>query len=318
VSTGDSVDQPQATDAPSNDYDAAHGARTVTAIDSGQIAARLRQAAEILKTQGANPFRVAAYRKAAQTVEQHRVDLRDVFLNKGRRGLAELPAIGVGLAAAIAEMLETGRWAQLDRLRGSLDPASLFCTVPGIGPELAERIHETLEVETLEALEVACHDGRLEHVPGMGKRRVAMVRAAVAEFLGRARPLGQRETGDNEPPIGILLDVDREYRERVAAHDLPMIAPRRFNPEGNAWLPILHTRRGNWHFTALFSNTATAHELGRTRDWVVLYFDSDHHGERQRTVVTEQKGPFAGRRVVRGREPDCLAHYNRAAMSEPA
>lgn len=289
----------------------------MTAVDSEQIAARLRQAAEILKAQGANPFRVAAYRKAAQTVEQSRVDLRDVLANKGRRGLSELPAIGAGLAAAIAEMLETGRWAQLDRLRGSLDPATLFRIVPGIGPELAERIHDALGIETLEALEVACHDGRLEHVPGMGKRRVAMARAAVAEFLGRARPRGQGDVAEDEPEVGVLLDVDREYRERAVGHELPVIAPRRFNPEGEAWLPILHTRRGNWHFTALFSNTAAAHELGRTGDWVVLYFDSDHHGEGQRTVVTEHRGPLAGHRVVRGREADCAAHYSRVAVREP-
>ena len=44
---------------------------------------------------------------------------------------------------------------------------------------------------------------------------------------------------------------------------LTTIAPRRFNPEGKSWLPVMHTRRGAWHFTALFSNTARAHELGR-------------------------------------------------------
>jgi hypothetical protein len=64
-----------------------------------------------------------------------------------------------------------------------------------------------------------------------------------------------------------------------------------------------------WHFTALFSNTANAHQLSRTRDWVVVYFDSDHCGERQRTVVTEHRGRFSGHRVVRGREAECAAHY---------
>ncbi len=51
----------------------------------------------------------------------------------------------------------------------------------------------------------------------------------------------------------------------------------------------------------LFSNTARAHELGTTRDWVVIYFD-DGASEGQRTVVTERRGPQAGRRVVRGRQ----------------
>ena len=58
------------------------------ALDASQIAARLRQAAEILNAQDANPFRVAAYRKAAQTVERHDFDLRDILNRTGRDGLA--------------------------------------------------------------------------------------------------------------------------------------------------------------------------------------------------------------------------------------
>jgi hypothetical protein len=81
-----------------------------------------------------------------------------------------------------------------------------------------------------------------------------------------------------------------------------LIAPRRFNPRGKAWLPVLHTRRGAWHLTALFSHTALAHQLGRTREWVVIYFYHGDHRERQCTVVTETRGRHAGERVVRGRE----------------
>jgi hypothetical protein len=112
-----------------------------------------------------------------------------------------------------------------------------------------------------------------------------------------------------EPSIEVLLDVDREYREKAAAGRLVTIAPRRFNPTGEAWLPVLHTERGDWHFTALFSNTARAHELKRTRDWVVLYFHADTQAEVQRTVVTETQGALTGRRVIRGREAECRAYY---------
>ncbi len=59
----------------------------------------------------------------------------------------------------------------------------------------------------------------------------------------------------------------------------------------------------------LFSNTARAHELGRTNDWVVLYFHTDHGPEAQHTVVTETYGPMAGQRVVRGREGECAVRY---------
>jgi putative hydrolase len=115
--------------------------------------------------------------------------------------------------------------------------------------------------------------------------------------------------------------VDREYRSRAGAGELPMIAPRRFNPRREAWLPILHTERGPRHYTALFSNTARAHALGRTRDWVVIYADGAL-GERQWTVVTALSGVLRGQRVVRGRERECLdqviASPERARISSPA
>jgi DNA polymerase (family X) len=97
-------------------------------LDREQVAASLRQAAELLHAQGANPFRVSAYRKAADAVLAYAGDLRALFERKGLPGLDELPGVGAGIAAAIGEMLRTGRWSQLERLRGSLDPTRLFQT----------------------------------------------------------------------------------------------------------------------------------------------------------------------------------------------
>lgn len=113
----------------------------------------------------------------------------------------------------------------------------------------------------------------------------------------------------DQPGVDLLLEVDREYRDKARAGELPRIAPRRFNPEHKAWLPVLHARRGPWHFTALFSNTERAHELHRTYDWVVLFYAAPGGDEAQATVVTERRGALAGLRVVRGREPECARHY---------
>jgi DNA polymerase (family X) len=270
------------------------------------IADRLREVADLLEQQEANPFRVRAYRQAADTVASEAQDLRELFDREGSAALQALPGIGAGIAAAIAEMLRTGRWSQLDRLRGTLDPEQLFRTIPGVGAGLARRIHESLHADTLEALEVAAHDGRLASVPGIGLRRASMIRSVLGTMLGRPRSPTPRRP-PVEPSIEELLDVDEEYRRQAAADRLPKIAPRRFNPGGEAWLPILHTERGQWHFTALFSNTARAHQLGRTHDWVVVYFHADTQPEGQRTVVTETRGPLEGKRVVRGREAECHA-----------
>ncbi len=279
-----------------------------------RISGALRELADLLEAQGANPFRIAAYRRAADTVAGLDRDLGEILEREGFNGLTALPYIGHGIAGALREMLVTGRWGQLDRLRGTVDPVRLFQSLPGIGPRLAGDLHDALHVDTLEELEVAAHDGRLDSVPGVGPRRAALIRSGLAAKLNRrARPLAEPER--YAPGVDIVLDVDREYREAAAAGRLPLIAPRRFNPERKAWLPVLHTQRGRWNLTALFSNTARAHELGKTHDWVVLYFYDDHHREEQHTVVTETKGPLAGHRVVRGREAECSAHYARERSS---
>jgi hypothetical protein len=271
------------------------------------VADKLRQAADLLEQQDANPFRVNAFRRGADTVAALGEPVTAVLEAKGIDGLVALPTIGRGIANAIDEIVRTGSWAQLERLRGTLDPEKLFRTVPGIGPGLAHRIHEALHVDTLEALETAAHNGRLEQVPGVGARRVASIRASLKSTLGRV-PRRSRPDIDG-PEVKTLLQVDEEYRDKAAADSLPKIAPRRFNPENEAWLPILHTRHGNWHFTTLFSNTARAHEQKKMKDWVVVYFYDDQHQEGQHTIVTETRGSLAGKRVVRGREAECREYY---------
>lgn len=281
---------------------------------NGDVARVLERVAELLETQEANPFRVQAYRNGAQTVRSAERSVAEIVREEGRDALRALPGIGRGLAATIAEFVQTGRLALLSRLQGEASPEELFSDVPGIGVELAERIVDQLGIHSLEELELAAHDGRLERVEGFGPKRVEAVRLALAGMLTRSALRRSRESaaarqGDDErPDVGTLLAVDAEYRARGEAGELPTIAPRRFNPRGEAWLPVLHTEREGWQFTALYSNTARAHELGKTRDWVVIYYERDGR-ERQATVVTATSGPLQGKRVVRGREAECRRYY---------
>jgi hypothetical protein len=210
--------------------------------ENRHIADRLREAAALIESQGASPFRVAAYRHAADAVAHWRTPLRALFDAQGRAGLQTIPGVGAGISSSIAEMLITGSWSTLEALRGG----------------------------------------------------------AHAEPAAHAAP--HREAPAVLPSVALLLEIDREYRDKAAAGRLPLIAPRRFNPQGKAWLPVLHAHRGDWHLTALFSNTERAHELGHTHDWVVIYFYDGDHREGRCTVVTETHGEQAGRRVVRGRE----------------
>ena len=123
-----------------------------------------------------------------------------------------------------------------------------------------------------------------------------------------ARPADGNEKGNERPSVETLLKVDSEYREKARAGKLRKISPKRFNPDNEAWLPILNTERNRWSFTALYSNTALAHNLGTTHDWVVIYYERDSH-DGQATVITKKNSPLKGRRVIRGREVECQTYY---------
>lgn len=275
-----------------------------------EFAGKLEEAADLLTEQGANPFRVRAYRRAAQTLRRLREPVTAILAAEGVEGLERLPGIGVRFARAIREAVRLGYFPMLERLRGESDPVRLLESVPGIGPRLGARLHEEMGLSTLEDLEAAAHDGRLEEIAGFGRKRLAGIRDVLAHRLARVRPAPTRE--GRQPAVAELLDVDREYRESAAAGLLPTITPRRFNPEGRQWLPILHTTRGRRHCTALFSNTARAHRFKKTDDWVVIY--RDHAAaDGQWTVITSTSGRLYGRRVVRGREEECTRHYGIAA-----
>lgn len=69
----------------------------------------------------------------------------------------------------------------------------------------------------------------------------------------------------------------------------------------------MHARRDDWHLPRMWSNTARAHELGKTRDWLVVYFRKGGQAEGRCMIVTETHRPLAGQRVLRGREADCEA-----------
>jgi hypothetical protein len=285
-------------------------------LDNEGLARRLEEIAGLLEAEEANPFRVRAYRRAAATVRGQPIPIHALLAQRGLEGLTELSGIGASLARAIESLVHTDHLALLDRLRGEAGSVDVFTTVFGLGPELARRIHEELGIESLAELEAAAHDGRLAQVRGLGARRVRNVREALAgRFARRAGPAARRPPVRDEPPAAELLDVDREYREKAGRRTLPLIAPRRFNPTREAWLPMLHTARGERHYTALFSNTARAHELGTIRDWVVIYRD-DPGGDGQWTVVTARLGALSGRRIVRGREAECARHYAREGQAK--
>jgi len=283
--------------------------------------------ADLLTQQNADHWRIYAYRQGAQALLDLDKSAQSIYLDNGIDGLIALSHIGKGIAAAIVEILQTGHWSQLERLRGRLDPVRLFTQVPGIGSGLAQRIIDQLDIDNFEGLESAAHDGRLARVRGIGLKRLDEIKAGLSDRLRprtrKTRTQYPTAQDQHHPTVEQLLSVDAEYRRKSNAGSLDTIAPKRMNPDRIAWLPILHARRDEWYVTALFSNTDRAHAMRKTRDWVILYFHTDHqqpehYHEGQFTVVTEIRGPLCGKRVIRGLEKDCTDYYKKCEKKKTA
>ncbi len=291
---------------------------------NADIAQVLERIAELLEYENANPFRVRAYREGAQSIRNTDHAVADYIKHDQTDKLDALPNIGSGITAVVGEYVTSGKSALLEELESKASPEAVLARVPGIGKELASRIVDQLHIKTLPELEQAAHNGELASVEGFGAKRVEGIKTSLAGMLSQTSRTNQRErigdtpkptsVSDDRPSVSLLLDIDADYRKGAEDDKLQKIAPKRFNPKNEAWLPILHAKRDGWEFTALFSNTAQAHKLEKTDDWVVIYYKRGDT-ERQHTVVTETKGPLKGKRVVRGRDAENRTYYSATSKS---
>src|SRR5579872_264279 len=281
------------------------------------VADRLDEIAELFEAKSSNPYRVRAYRNAANTIRSLDRQLAEIVESLGREGLTELPGIGESIARTVERLIATGELALLERLRGRSQGDAVLATVAGVGAKTAARIRAELGIDTLAELEIAAYDGRLASFPGIGRKRLRAVRESLAGRFQRNPRVPTTSAGHTvwQPDIAELLSIDEEYRRKAEAGRLLQVSPIRFNPSGKAWLPILRTRREGRSYTALYSNSPRAHQLGTTFDWVVIYREGSG-GRGQWTVVTSRQGTTKGLRVIRGREAECDAHYARLAEND--
>jgi len=155
-------------------------------VVNATVAAVFEQIADLLDIQGANPFRIRAYRNAARTIGTLGSDIK-AMLEKGA-DLRDLPGVGDDLAAKIREIVETGKSAFLERLQKQVPPAvTELLRIPGLGPKRVRRLYEDLDVQSLEQLLRAAHDGRIRELPGFGEKTESRIVEAAQAQLSKAR-----------------------------------------------------------------------------------------------------------------------------------
>ncbi len=138
-------------------------------MNNAQIAAAFDEMADILEFQGANPFRVRAYRNAARTLSDLGEQLSTVVAEN--RPLTDIQGIGNDLADKIKTLLATGDLKQWKELREQV-PASVLAMlrVPGVGPKKAAILHKELHIQNLEMLRAACEQQQVRELKGFGAK----------------------------------------------------------------------------------------------------------------------------------------------------
>ena len=139
-------------------------------MENMQIAKTFEEVADLLEIEGANPFRVRAYRNAARTIGALGTPIEAILKKGDGHALEELPGIGADLAGKITKFCRTGELALLSQLtRKTPESLVALLRIPGVGPKRAKLIYKTLGIKTLPQLEKACRAGRLSDLKGMGK-----------------------------------------------------------------------------------------------------------------------------------------------------
>jgi DNA polymerase (family 10) len=186
------------------------------AVTNSEIAEIFREVADILEIQGANPFRVRAYRTAARTVSGLGRNLADM-IDEGQ-DLTELQGIGEDLAGKIEEIVETGSLEQLEELRSETSPElAKLLSIEGLGPKRVKQLHEELGVNTLKELEEAAEAGKIEALEGFGGVLQEKILESVRGKQGQEERIQLRTAEDlAKPLVDYLRSLEAVQRIEVA------------------------------------------------------------------------------------------------------
>ena len=137
-------------------------------MTNAQVARIFAEVADILEILGENPYRVQAYRRAAQIIENLTEDIVDLAR---RDELEKIPGIGASIAQKVKEIVATGRLKQHEELKAKIPPGLLeMLQIPGMGPKKVLLVYKRLGIDSVQKLEEAAKAGRLRGLPGMGAK----------------------------------------------------------------------------------------------------------------------------------------------------
>ncbi len=240
--------------------------QTVRMMHNHDIARRLSRLADLLEIEGANPFRIRAYRTAARIVSDLPQEVT-TMLNEGA-DLTALPGIGRDLAAKITELATTGQLELLRQVEARVpDQLADLMALPGLGPKRVRRLHEDLGIRTLDQLEAAARAGRVRALPGFGRQTEQMILREVRRVVA-----AQKRTLLSEAEA-VAEALKRYLATAPGVRQVTVAGSYRRRKETVGDLDILATARNGarvvHHFTA-YKDIDHILSRGRTRSTVIL------------------------------------------------
>jgi DNA polymerase (family X) len=261
---------------------------------NAEVAEQFELLADLLELEGAESFRVIAYRRAAARMRDTSGSIAQLALDGKAK---ELQGIGKTIEEKIVQIVEQGEIEALTKRKGSVpDEVVLFMRLPGLGPKTAARIWKELGISTLEGLKLAAEGEQLRALAGLGAKSEEKILKALA-FKADNPDEGRRLLGEGLPAVQAVVSVLREHPSAVAVSDAGSVRRRK---ETFKDLDIIATATDPAELTAYFTQLP----------WVV---DVVAHGDTKATVVSNEGLRFDLRVVPPESFGNLLQHFTGSA-----
>jgi DNA polymerase (family 10) len=229
-----------------------------------EVARIFGEMADILEIKGENPFRVRAYRRAAQNIEGFPKDVSEV----SRADLMKVPGIGEDLAGKIEEIVKTGRLKAHEELKKEVpEGLTALLGVPGLGPKTAKLLFEKLDIRSIEDLERKASEHKLAGLPGIQKKTEENILKGI-EMLQRGR---------RRQPLGRVLplaeEIVRNLKEKAPVKELCYAGSLRRWKDTIKDIDILSTSKDPARVMSVFVHLPSVKDVlahGPTKSSVVL------------------------------------------------
>jgi DNA polymerase (family 10) len=271
---------------------------------NAEVADQFDLLADLLELEGAESFRVLAYRRAATRMRETSGSIAQLALDGKAK---ELQGIGKTIEEKVVQIVDHGEIDALAKRKATIpSEVVLFMRLPGLGPKTAARIWKELGISTLDELKAAAETERLRALPGLGAKSEEKILKALA-FQAENPDEGRRLLGQGLPAVQAVVSVLREHPAAVHVSEAGSVRRRK---ETFRDLDIIATATEPAELTAYFTQLP----------WVV---DVVAHGDTKATVMSNEGLRFDLRVVPPESYGNLLQHFtgskeHNVAMREDA